>query len=111
MTDRADLGIDLEAALRRGEVEVAERTVEAPMLCRRCRCLLLGGGRCGHRTSHERCRQELTQRAHHAFSIGLAVAPEGIGPPPPMTGRLMLSGSGSGRSSLPRIGRITRKCR
>ena len=56
-------------------------------------------------------RQKMSNPAHHAFSIGLAVAPEGTGPPPPITGRLMLSGSGSGRSTLPRIGRITRKCK
>ena len=83
MADRAHLGIDLEATLRGRQVERAEEPVEAPVLRRRCRRSSCAIARRGSQAgSATRRSQQRTQRAHHAFSIGLAAAPEGIGPPP-----------------------------
>ena len=108
----ADLGIDLEPPLRRREVEGAERPAEAPMLLGR-RLGLLRPRRAERGAAEQQPRGESqTQRAHQCFSIGFAAAPEGNGPPPaPITGRLMLSGKGSGLSSTPSTGSSTRKCR
>ncbi len=112
MARRAHLVIDLEAALGGRTVKGAKRAGEAPGLLRQGRMVPLGTGRSGGKAADE-CRGGGGERnpAHHAFSIGLAAAPEGNGPPPRRTGLLMLSGRGSGRSSLPSTGRITRKCR
>ena len=110
MTNGTDLRIDLEAALGRGEIETAEGAGKTPVL-RGWRGYVLrpGGYREGAGEHHG--PDIATEPAHHAFPMGLAVAPDGRGPRPVMTGRLILSGNGSGRSSLPRMGRITRKCR
>src|SRR5262249_52208735 len=97
--------------LRRGAIVGAEGTGERPFLVRERghRLLLREGGRGDERGE----RRQDEAGAHHCFSIGRAGAPPGSGPPPPRpsTGLLTLSGSGNGRSILPRIGRITRKCR
>src|SRR5271163_4108817 len=91
----ADVGIDLEPALGRREVERSEQAFETPFLVRQLAFL----GECwrGQQTGGEHPRQKGTQLAHHAFSIGLAAAFRGSGPPPcpPRTGWLMLSGSGN----------------
>ena len=112
MTDGAHLGVNLEAALCCGKIEGAERAVETPALRRRgWRLGLLREGRSSQASGQQNGRRHMMEHAHHAFSIGLAVAPDGIGPPPPRTGRLMLSGNGKGRSNFPSTGRITRKWR
>ena len=115
MAGRAHVPIDLKTALGRSAIEGAERPVEAPVLVGIGDHLVSGESRRHRqRATEQRTTEEKGRKggkaAHHAFSIGFATAPPGSGPPP-STGRLMLSGSGSGRSSLPSTGRITRKCR
>src|SRR6185437_15933764 len=100
MAARADLLVDLEAALRCGAVEGAERPGEGPAYLGR-RHLLLGiGAKAGERQAGDR-KGEASEAAHHGFSIGRE--PAGAMRPPPLavTASLMLVGSGSGRSTLP----------
>ena len=56
VADRADLGIDLKAALGGGEVEAAERAVEAPALRRRRGASCAGGRRRTPASSADRRR-------------------------------------------------------
>jgi hypothetical protein len=103
---RADLLVDLEAALRGGAVESAERPVEGPGMRRDRRRFLgeSGGGECGQR---ETGGDGEKARAHQCFSIE-AAAPAGA-PLRRVTAALMLMGSGSGRSSQPITGSSTMK--
>ena len=112
---RTDLKIDLQAALQRQAVVLAERTVERPVLRRRLGGVAggAGGQRRKCKGAAEKRRGDKPQRAcmpgHHAFSIVLAEAPAVL--PPPSTGEAMLAGSGFGRSNRPSRGMITMKCR
>src|SRR5947209_4132344 len=103
----ANVGINLKATLGGRQIEGPKEFLKAPAHIRQ-RSLILrlyrgNGQECAETSGHDE-----SQLAHHAFSIGLAGAPPGTGPPPrpPKTGRLMLSGSGDVRSSLPSNGRI-----
>jgi len=86
-----NLRIDLEASLQGGEIKRAEGALEAPILMRHRVFLCHRTGKRqageenprGNRASDRHAGKQGTQRAHQAFSIGLAVAPDGRGPPPP----------------------------
>ena len=109
MAGRADFLVNLEAALCTCSIISTENPIEGEFLIRDDNRLTRRMSRgCGEKAKCQGEGLEGVAQHDQAFSIGLAAAPAGSGPPP-KTGRDMLSGSGSGRSSRASSGRTTRK--
>ena len=114
MAGRADLFVDLEAALQGGFVVGAEDPVERPLLMQQRRRLLgLDAPRCKQqRGEHEgrggRHPQFDKPTPCQDFPIGAAVTPLSLASP--RTAAAMLVGSGRVRSILPSSGNKIQKC-
>src|SRR5262249_39356230 len=101
---RADVVVDLEAALGRGAVEGAEHALEGPCLLRQRRRRLLSGCHGGACDEGEAETGGEGEGAHQACSTLPEAAGTGFS-----TAALMLAGRGRVRSSLPSSGSRIRK--
>ncbi len=110
MAGRADLAVDLVAALQLGLVELAERTLERPVDVAGLFRMGSGGGRSGREGETERREREcLAQHQAQPFFSGDAAAPAGVVAGCDRTGAEIDSGTGSGVSVRPIRGVITQK--